>query len=101
MGDFKTFLNEAVDASQEHDILSMYQDRHRYQVRQISALTGVSIAGIYRTLEKYGLRPRRRDSSGQHDVIRQYHQAGVPARRISDLTGYSRRQVYNIISGRR
>lgn len=98
MDGFKKFLNESVDASQEHDVLNMYRDNSRWHIRKISEITGLSIAGIYRVLEKYGIKPHRRQLDNNHEVVRSYHQSGIPARKISELTGYSRRQVYNIIS---
>lgn len=98
MKGFKAFINEAVDLSGEHEILSMYRDNNRYHIRQISELTGVSVAGIYRILEKYGLKPQRRQYDNAHNIVKQYHDSGIPAQKISELTGYSKRQVYNIIA---
>jgi len=97
MESFKQFINEAADLSQEHEILGMYRDNYRFQVRHISELTGVSIAGIYRVLEKYGIKPGRRKHEEEHGLIKQYHQTGIPVTKISELTGYSQRQVYNVI----
>ncbi len=97
MEGFKQFINESANQSQEHDILGMYRDNYRYQVRQISELTGVSIAGIYRVLEKYGIKPGRRRREEEHGLIKQYHHTGIPVNRISELTGYSQRQIYNVI----
>jgi predicted DNA-binding transcriptional regulator AlpA len=98
MKGFKTFITESTDLSSEHEVLSMYRDSNRYQIRQISELTGVSIAGIYRVLEKYGLKPQRRQYDNAHGIVQQYHNSGIPAQKISELTGYSKRQVYNIIA---
>jgi hypothetical protein len=94
MDNFRKF-NESVD--QEHEIISMYKDNARWQIRQISELTGISVAGIYRILEKYGIKPHRRLVYDNHNIVQQYYQSGVPANKISELTGYSKRQVYNII----
>lgn len=98
MEGFKQFLNESVDIGQEHEIIGMYKDNYRYQIRQISELTGVSVAGIYRVLEKYGIRPHRRQHDDAHGMVIQYHQTGIPVQKISELTGFSKRQCYNIIS---
>lgn len=98
MNGFKDFINESVDISKEHEILGMYKDNSRWQIRQISELTGISIAGIYRILEKYGIKPHRRQYDNAHGMVQQYFNSGIPATKISELTGYSKRQVYNIIS---
>lgn len=82
----------------EHDVIGMYTDAGRFNIRQISELTGVSVAGIYRILEKYKMKPARRNHSNEHGIVRQYHNSGISAKKISELTGYSPRQVYNIIS---
>lgn len=97
MDGFKRFLSEAVDLGIEHEILNMYQDRYRYKITNISELTGVSVAGIYRILEKYGVNPHRIHPNDNHFLVQQYANSGVPASKISELTGYSRRQVYNIM----
>lgn len=96
MDSFKIFLTENLDL--EREILSMYQGS-THHVREISGVTGISVAGIYRVLEKYGVKPHRRVVSDPHGVVSQYHSSGIPARKISELTGYSTRQVYNIIKG--
>lgn len=96
---FRTFV-ESADLGAEHEILGMYRDGHRFPIRQISELTGVSVAGIYRILEKYGIKPHRRQRDNEHNVIKQYHTSGFSPNRISELTGYSKRQVYNIINGK-
>jgi hypothetical protein len=97
MDGFKQFITESYDASQEHEILSLYKDSNQ-QIRRISETMGMSIGAIYRILEKYGIRPHRRNFNDQYNVIQQYFNSGVPAKRISELTGYSKRQVYNIVA---
>lgn len=97
MKGFKEFVfNESI--STEHDVLNMYTDPSGYHVRKISEMTGVSVAGIYRILEKYGMHPqRRRGHIHAHEIVQQYHDAGLPVHKISELTGYSKRNVYNIV----
>lgn len=96
MRGFKEFINEATDLGSEHDVISLYNSSNH--IRQISELTGVSVAGIYRILEKYGIRPHRRNYDTEHSVVKQYHAVGIPPQKISELTGYSKRQVYNILA---
>lgn len=95
---FKEFINESVDISIEHEILTMYKDRTRYKITDISEATGVSVAGIYRILEKYGITPHRIHPGENHYLVNQYATTGISAKKISELTGYSQRQVYNIIN---
>jgi hypothetical protein len=105
MDNFKDFINEnfvsfgrpKIDQNTEHEILSMYQDKFRYKVSDISEITGISTAGIYRILEKYGIHPHRIQPGENHSLVAQYANTGLPAKKISELTGYSRRQVYNIL----
>lgn len=97
MDGFRNF-SEAVDLNTEHDIINMYQDSGRYRVSDISDLTGISPAGIYRVLRKYQMDPHRKPDLSHYEQIYQYRSSGVPVRRIAELTGYSRRQVYNIIN---
>lgn len=101
MDRFRAFLNESIDIGQEHEILGMYKDNYRWPIRQISERTGVSVAGIYRVLEKYGIRPHRRQRDDAHGLVVQYHQTGLPVQRISELTGYSKRQCYSILQNSR
>jgi predicted DNA-binding transcriptional regulator AlpA len=96
MNGFESFINE--DASLEHEILGLYNDRDRYRITDISNLTGISPAGIYRILEKYGINPHRHSHLlDAHNIIKQYAQLGTPVSKIAELTGYSKRQIYNII----
>lgn len=95
MDSFKQFV-EYVNTSVDQDIISLYGNNE--QIRRISELTGVSIAGIYRILERYGIKPHRRNYDNEHSVVKQYHSVGIPVHKISELTGYSKRQVYNILA---
>lgn len=92
-------FNEFVDnLSQEYEIINMYKDKHRWKIKQISEISGISVAGIYRVLEKYGINPHRRNLNDTHAIVGQYYLSGTPINKISELTGYSRRQVYYIIA---
>jgi hypothetical protein len=100
MDSFKQFVLVEWD-SLEHDVLNMYYDKQNYKVSDISELTGVSTAGIYRILQKHEVQPGRRKADLGYETIYHYANSGVPVRRISELTGYSLRQVYNILEKRR
>lgn len=102
MESFKQFvLSEAVDLNTEHEVLNMYYDRHNYKISDISDLTGISTAGIYRILQKHAIEPGRRKADLHYETIYHYYDSGFTAKKISELTGYSLRQVYNIIEKRR
>lgn len=97
MNSFRQFI-ESTNYSLEHEVLSLYRSTQSH-VKQISEITGVSVGGIYRILEKHGIKPHRRNmNNSQYDTIQQYYNSGISAQRISELTGYSTRQVYNIIA---
>lgn len=102
MESFKRFLlTEAVDLNTEHEVLNMYYDRHNYKISDISDATGVSTAGIYRILQKHSVEPGRRKADMHYETIYHYYDSGFTAKKISELTGYSLRQVYNILEKRR
>lgn len=99
MNGFKEFINEGVrDIGLEHDVINMYRDTARYSIAEISRVTGLSAGGIYRILEKNNFKPGRRDRTNMHDHVLQYAAANLPVKKISELTGYSVRQVYNIVN---
>jgi AraC-like DNA-binding protein len=94
---FRTFL-ETFDVNIEHEIINMYQDPIRYKLSDISSTTGASPGGIYRVLRKYNLNPHRLGHNyQQYEQIFQYRKLGTSVQKIAELTGYSRRQVYNIL----
>lgn len=101
MDSFKDFISEAVDVNTEHEIMNMYYNRDHYKIADISDQTGVSTAGIYRILQKHSIEPGRRRAGLNYETIFHYSDSGVPARRISELTGYSLRQIYNILEKRK
>ena len=80
----------------EHEILGLYKSS--LPIRRISEITGTSVAGIYRILEKYGIKPHRRHVADIYDRIIQYHDSGTSVQRISELTGYSIRHIHKILA---
>jgi predicted DNA-binding transcriptional regulator AlpA len=90
------FLTEST-LSTEHEVMNLYYDRN-HKIADISDLTGVSAAGIYRILQKHSIQPgRMKTDLLNYETIWQYSSMGLPAKKIAELTGYSVRQVYNII----
>lgn len=97
MESFKLF--ESVHS--EHEILNMYYSQNQYKISDISELTGISTAGIYRILKKHEISPHRRETAaGQYETIYHFADTGIPPKKIAELSGYSLRQVYNILNGR-
>ena len=94
MRTFREFV-ETNDSNLDHEILSLYSNKE--SIRKIQEITGVSVGRVYRVLEKYGVSPSRRNKSDLHELIRQYHGAGTNINKISELTGYTKRHIRNII----
>lgn len=100
MNSFKKFLIEN-NLNTEHEVLNMYYDRNNFKISDISDATGLSKAGIYRILRKHSVEPSRLKADLNYETIYHYFDSGCPVKKISELTGYSLRQVYNIIEKRR
>ncbi len=60
---FRDFLLiEKTEPDVEHSIIGMYRD-NRNSISEIASVTGASIGTIYRVLEKFGLKPTRKNQS--------------------------------------
>lgn len=81
----------------EHEILHLYHNP-THRIVDISDQTGVSPGGIYRILQKYQINPYRRNEQKHYEQVFAYKDMGMSAKRIAEITGYSTRQVYNIMS---
>lgn len=98
MDRFKLFLE--ADQHTEHEVLNMYLAQ-RHKISEISELTGVSTGNIYRVLQKHNINPQRRSvHPSQYEAVYNFADSGLNVRRISELSGYSIRQVYNILNSR-
>jgi hypothetical protein len=106
MGRFKEFIKSDEQVSYNEDF-KMYDHEIAYLYRQaipvssikteISSTYGpVSFGEIYRALRRSGLQPSRRMKSTHDDVIN-FGQSGLGLEEIAKLTGYSERQVRNIL----
>jgi len=62
-----------------------------------SSFGSISCAEIYRSLERNGIRPNRRQKP-YHDNVLYFGHSGMELDEISKLTGYSVRQVRNILN---
>ena len=65
-------------------------------VTYIKQEMGLSYGEIYRSLERNGISPNRRTKPQHADVI-YFGRTGMELQEISKLTGYSTRQVRNIL----
>lgn len=99
MGRFREFM-QLSECAAEQEIIGLYQSPARYRLQDIAERTGFSPAGVYRVLHKYGVEPHRRCERGDYEQVYSYRDAGLGAKRIAELTGYSSRQVYHILSSR-
>ncbi len=98
MDRFKLFVE--TDRHLEHEVLNMYLSRN-HKVAEISELTGLSTGNIYRILQRHEVSPQRRAAQpGQYETVYNFADSGLSARRIAELSGYSLRQVYNILASR-
>ena len=83
----------------DHEVAYMYrQDVPILSIKsEISATYGpISFGEIYRALRRGGINPSRRQKASHDDVLN-FGQSGLGLEEIAKLTGYSERQVINIL----
>jgi hypothetical protein len=105
---FKEFIksSELVNCNEDfkmhdHEIAYLYrQDVPILSIKtEISSTHGpISLGEIYRALRRSGIQPSRRTKSSHDDVLN-FGQSGLGLEEIAKLTGYSERQVRNILKG--
>ena len=103
---FKDFIknSEQCNCNEEfkvydHEVAYMYrQDVPVLSIKsEISATHGpISFGEIYRALRRSGINPSRRQKDSHDDVLN-FDQSGLGLEEIAKLTGYSERQVRNIL----
>jgi len=86
---FKEFLLETSNL----EIVGEYLNK-QCSVRELCKKTGKSIGEIYRIIHSYG-KPNR--NKIKHHLVNSLHTSGIDPRQISNISGYSKRQVLNII----
>ena len=67
------------------------------KVREISQETKRSVGEIYKIIRKYGSPNRTRNDQS---VVISLSDSGLPVKSVANFTGYSTRQVRNILNGR-
>lgn len=85
--------------SYDNDIAYLYQQNMPLSSikSEIDTMYGeISLAEIYRSLRRNGISPSRRERPYKNDVL-YYGQCGFGFDEISQLTGYSIRQIRNIL----
>lgn len=104
MKSFKEFINESslneTKRNYDYEIAHYYQQNLPiYSIKQeVESVYGpISLGEIYRSLRRSGISPNRRQKPFHDDVV-YYGQSGLGLEEISQLTGYSKKQVRNIIS---
>ena len=86
---FKEFLLETSNL----EIVGEYLNK-QCSVRELCKKTGKSIGEIYRMINSYA-KPNRNKSN--HHLVRSLHISGIHPKEISNISGYSKRHVLNII----
>ena len=80
----------------DHDVTVAHLYNQNVPLSNIKQEMGVSYGEIYRSLKRHGIGPNRRKKPTYNDVI-YFGQSGMNFEEISQLTGYSTRQVRNIL----
>ncbi len=100
MQGFRQYLTEATDFyattwnPDDLRIIHLYQNQS--SISDIKQEMGISDGEIYRALRRHGVNPNRR-TSPYHDDVLYYGQCGMPFGEIANMTGYSTRQIRNIL----
>lgn len=93
---FREFIVNT-DSYSPADIFALYNGDPEMTMRKISLLTGKSLGGVYRALEKYGC-PNRQGRN--YHLIDAYAEQGLSPRKIAELVGYTERGIRNILKRR-
>jgi len=101
MSGFREFFNESdqhfyAESHKGHDATVVYMYHQDIPISDIKQEMGVSFGEIYRSLQRYGINPNRRKRPYHNDVV-YFGQGGMGLEEISRLTGYSTRQIRNIL----
>ena len=106
MGRFKHFIESCEQyncnehfRAYDHEVAYLYrQDVPVSHIKiEISATHGpISFGEIYRALRRSGINPSRRQKASHDDVLN-FGNSGLGLDEIAKLTGYSERQIRNIL----
>ncbi len=82
----------------EQEAVMLYLHRPDLSLAEISSISGMPVAGIYRALRERLVEPNRRRSN--RDNVVAFAGSGLGIGQIAELTGYSPTSVRRILSGR-
>ena len=102
METFREFIESYEIAPQYHyddlEVANLYFHNSGLSVRELSRKTGKSIGEVYRIVKNYGS-PNRTRPQGRVNVIN-LADSGIANHHIANMTGYSTRQIRNILKER-
>ena len=91
---FKEFFNAQDGYSSEYDVVSLYLSTRK--VSEIAAITGKSVAEVYRILHRHNIAPNR--VRPNHQGVADFASSGLSVTQIAELTGYTPRNVRYILA---
>ena len=93
MASFKDFLNKPI-IIEDHEVVNLYL-HDKKAISEISFVSGKSVGEIYRILKNHHVYPNRLKT--RHNLVHYYNQSGLPLPEIANITGYTIRNIRNII----
>ena len=93
---FKEFVEPILANYQYSDleVANLYFGQPEMKVAELAKKTGKSITELYQIIHSWG-KPNRLKK--QHHHVHMLSDSGFPTQKIADFTGYSERQVRNIL----
>ena len=93
---FKEFVESVLDDYQYSDmeVANLYFGQPEMKVAELAEKTGRTIAELYQIIHSWG-KPNR--LKNRHHHVHVLSDSGLPNRQVAELTGYSERQVRNIL----
>lgn len=102
METFREFIESYESEEHYHfndlEVANLYFHHSNMSVRELSRKTGKSIGEVYRIIKNFGS-PNRTRPHGRENVIN-LADSGLAHKHIANMTGYSARQVRNILKER-
>jgi DNA-binding transcriptional regulator GbsR (MarR family) len=95
MLNFRDFILSEEYQFQDVEIANMYMQNPPLKIKEISEKTGKSIAEIYRSLNRSGMKANRMTTN--HEAVISLRDAKMTVRQIAELTGYTERNVRYIL----
>ncbi len=98
MEDFKEFFYASLPQQELSDaeVLNLYLHSRDMKVLEIADKSNRSVPEVYRIIKRFSMEPNR--LVNRHQSVRYYADAGMGISEISELTGYTSRNVRYILS---